>query len=347
LNCRDGALLEKESKRNDEVDLTISIVSGGDVPTVINCLRSLYQSLDDSISHETFLIDNAHGNLSTVLSEKFPQVTLITNSHMLGFAANHNQSLKMSRGRYCLILNDDTIINPYFCQALLAAAEKFPRAGLLGPRILNQDGTLQVSAFRLSTPLRAFYEALSLPKLFPNNRHFGDYRNWAHDTERDVESLMGAALLCRRAMWEQIGLLDEGFYMYSEDNDWCFRARNAGWKVIFIPSAVMHHSGGNSTTDMNTARQVETFRSIERFHKKHFGQTGLWLYRAFSLVRHSMLWFSSVVFKFRLPRQSWYRNSVLWTLRLLHEEGLQEIAARTVLLSHEELIDAGSSKRDK
>jgi GT2 family glycosyltransferase len=260
--------------------LTISIVHHSNRDLLRDCLRSLY-ALKNEVEFETILVDNvsSEGALEMV-REEFPAVRVIENTARKGFGANHNQALRASGGRFILLLNDDTLVQPNALRALCEYLEHHPEVGAVGPRLENPDGTLQPSCYKFPSPLRALMENLLLVAALPSHEWIGDYRAWPHDEEREVDFVSGAALVIRREVLDTAGFFDENFFMYAEETDWCYRMKESGWKVAFTPNATIVHYGGQSSVDFKERQFVEFHRSQARYLRKHFGPVGLACARA-------------------------------------------------------------------
>ena len=163
-----------------------------------------------------------------------------------------------------------------------------PKTALAGPKLLNTDGTLQPSCYKFPTPLRCIWENTLLTAAFPNSTIFGDYRAWAHDSTRDVDFVIGAAMLVRRRVIEQIGLFDPLFFMYSEETDWQKRIASAGGKVSFCPDAVITHIGGQSSLTMRNEQFCEFQKSKAKWIKKHYGAIGA-IVQKMAMIEGSLL----------------------------------------------------------
>ncbi|MDI6828775.1 MAG: glycosyltransferase family 2 protein, partial [Armatimonadota bacterium] len=180
--------------------------------------------------------------------------------------------IKESKGRYVLLLNPDAEVKAGTFSILVNFADANPGAGLIGPKILNKDGSLQSSARRFPTPLAALFRNTFLGRLFPNNQYVREYlmADWDHSSPREVDWLSGAALMLRRAMLDEIGLLDERFFMYCEDVDIAYRAKQKGWKAIYCPEAQVVHFLAKAS-DQAPNKMILTFhKSMYAFYKKHY-----------------------------------------------------------------------------
>jgi GT2 family glycosyltransferase len=208
---------------------------------------------DGNLEVEILVVDNASGDRSAeMVAEQFPQVRLHRSPKNLGFPGGNNVGYRLSRGRYFLLLNSDTVVAPGAFAELVRFADANPQAGIVGPRVLNPDGSLQMSCRRFPTLGAGLFRNTPLGRLFPKNRFTRDYlmTDWDHHVERPVDWVSGCCLLARRQMVEEIGLLDEGYFMYCEDVDWAYRAGQAGWQVLRPPrrhrprDRTQHRPGG-------------------------------------------------------------------------------------------------------
>ena len=195
-------------------------------------------------SKELIVVDNActDGTAARV-REAAPEAIVIENRRPRGFAENCNLGIARSRGRHVLLLNPDVRVEGDALDRLVDFMDEHPEAGIAGPKLLNPDGSLQLSCRRFSTPFVFALRGLGLERLLEN---YGPQRDalmqdWAHDEVRDVDWVLGAALIVRRSAIEAVGRLDEGFFLYCEDQDWCYRMWTRGWKVFYVPGAVMIH----------------------------------------------------------------------------------------------------------
>lgn len=225
-----------------------------------------------ALSVEVIVVDNASpdGSAELVRSE-FPEVRLIANSENLGYAKGNNQAIQASSGRYILLLNPDTEVPPGALERLVAYLDAHPDTGAVGVRLLNPDGSTQRSCRAFPLPLPLLYEALGLAVLFPKSRRFAAYRmGWfSHNREMEVDQPMGSALALRRQAIQDVGLLDEQFPLFFNEVDWCYRAKQRGWRVAFTPEVSIVHHGGRGTSQIRLAALRESHRSLERFYQKH------------------------------------------------------------------------------
>jgi GT2 family glycosyltransferase len=259
----------------DAPDISIIIVSYNTREMTLDCLRSLYANMG-ALSCEVFLVDNASADGSVdAIRSAFPTVNIIANARNVGFGAANNQAMATAKGRYFLLLNSDAFLKPVALPQLYHNLESNPATGVVGPRLLNADGSLQISCFRYPSPTRAWLENLGISSLFRSHPKIGDYRRWPHDTERAVDWVIGACLLVRRKVYEKVGGFDERFFMYAEETDWQARIRDAGWTIAFTPTAEVTHLGGASGKEQPVKINEHFFKSLDRYECKHHGMTGL------------------------------------------------------------------------
>ena len=218
------------------------------------------------------VIDNVSTDDSVEMVNKdFPQVTLIENSENRGFAAANNQGIAIAKGRYVLLLNPDTVVLDNAIGKTLSFADAHPEAAVVGCRVLNPDRTLQPTCFMFPSILNMLLSSTYLYKLFPKSRFFGRERMtwWDRNDVREVDVVTGCFMLIRHEAIEQVGLLDERFYIYCEETDWCYRFKQTGWKIMYTPYANIIHLGGQSTQKKAAAMLVQLRKSILQFMKKH------------------------------------------------------------------------------
>lgn len=252
--------------------LSVAIVNYNGGALLLRTLRSLYDTTA-GLDLETFVVDNGStdDSLESVRRE-FPSVQIIENGANLGFAAANNRALRQARGRYLLLLNPDVELRPGAVQTTLDYLEAHPDVGIVGPRVLLPDGRLDKPCRRsFKTPAIYFYKTVGLSALFPHSPRFNRYYMGylPEDQLTEVDAVIGAFLMIRRECMEQIGLLDERFFIYCEDEDWCFRAKKAGWKVVYNPQAVVVHHKGSSTRRRRLRMVIEWHRAIFQFHRKN------------------------------------------------------------------------------
>lgn len=276
-------------------ELSIIIVSWNTRDLLRDCLLSIYRETK-AISFEIFVVDNASSdNTQVLVTKEFPQVKLIKNKENVGFARANNQAITESKAEYILLQNPDTVVLSGALDTMLDFMEKHPQVGVIGPKLLNADRTLQLSARSFPTLRTAFFESFYLYKLFPHNKIIGKYymSHWDHNDTRQVDWISGACLMARRKAIEEVGLLDEQFFMFSEEVDWCFRIRKAGWKVYFLPQAQVIHFRAKSVEPRSSRILIQLNKSSLLFFKKHYNHKRvclLWLVLRLGLLARLVAW---------------------------------------------------------
>ena len=236
-----------------------------------DCLTSALAA--DFGATEIIVVDNASTDGSVeMLHGEFPDVRLVRNSENLGFAKASNQGIQVSRGRYAILLNPDCVVHRGAFTQLVRFGDANPEVGIFGIRILNPDGTVFESCRRFPTLAAGIFRNAILARLFPKNPYIKEYlmADWDHSEVGEVDWVSGAALVARREMLDKIGMLDERFFMYCEDVDIAYRAKQAGWKVMYFPGATVVHLRARSS-DQNPVRMIIAFhRSMYAFFRKHY-----------------------------------------------------------------------------
>jgi GT2 family glycosyltransferase len=255
-----------------DVQLSVVIVNWNTRDFLLGALKSIYDA-PPPFPLQTIVVDNASTDGSgQAVAEQFPNVRLIANAENAGYARGNNQGLEASTGRYVLLLNPDVVLPPGGLEKAVAILEARQDVGALGVRLVNPDGSVQRSIRGFPTPLSVLCEALGLSRLFPNSRLLGAYRmTWfTYDRQAEVDQPMGTFLLIPRRALEEVGLLDERFPIFFNEVDWCFRARQKGWKVLFSPAVEVVHFGGGSTRQVGARMAWESRRGLLDFYRKHY-----------------------------------------------------------------------------
>jgi N-acetylglucosaminyl-diphospho-decaprenol L-rhamnosyltransferase len=266
------------------VDLSIVIVSWNVKELLERCLSSLTtDGLEKSravvarrprLEREIIVVDNASSDGSSdMVREQYAHVRLIASASNLGFARANNRGVAASTGRYILLLNPDTEVLGGTLAGMVTYMDQHPDIGILGPKLLWPDGQVQPSRRRFPTLTTAFLESTMLQEWFPHSRVLQRYyiQDKSDDGEQDVDWLVGACLLIRREVWEQVGPLDENLFMYSEELDWCHRAKTAGWRVVYVPWATVVHHEGQSSSQVVPARHIYFQSSKVYYFRKYHG----------------------------------------------------------------------------
>jgi N-acetylglucosaminyl-diphospho-decaprenol L-rhamnosyltransferase len=247
-------------------DLSIVIVSWNTRTLLAQCLASIEATAGD-LAYDLWVVDNASGDGSVAMvRERFPQVHVLENQTNVGFAAANNQAIPQTTGSLILLLNSDTIVQPHALAEIVRFMRATPRAGIVGANVVNVDGSPQRCFGRFPTVLSETIYAWGLDAYLPIEPSIG-MRNHAIPTDW----VLGAALTVRRAALDQVGLLDTGYFMYSEEVDLCYRVKRAGWENFVLPSARIIHLGGESTKQSEAIMKAYLFHSKVRYFGKHHG----------------------------------------------------------------------------
>ncbi len=251
------------------MDVTVSIVNTSNRELLLACLESLEQGRAKArrCAVEIVVLDNASDDGSAAaVRERFPTVRLIEQPYRAGFGANHNTVVRASAGRYVYVLNDDTTSDDWRFDELVEHLDGNPHVGALGPRLVYPDGRVQASAWRFPTPIAAAIGALTLGRV-------GVVQSGG-SAIRSVDWVMGAALLVPRRVLDEVGLFDEGFFIYAEETDLCLRIRRAGYDVQYFPHVTVVHHVGQTGATVPERRINEMWRSRHRYWRKHHSRIG-------------------------------------------------------------------------
>ena len=287
------------------VDLSIVIVSWNTAKLLARCLRTIY-AYPPTGDFEVLVVDNASNDMSAQMVQKqFPQAKLLENKVNIGFAGANNQAIRQSRGRYVLLLNPDTEVKPHALEQLIHFMDTHPQAGAVGARILNPDGSLQTSSFPAPTLFREFWRLFHLDVIRPYGSY--DMADWSLDQPRKVDTLLGACLLLRRKALDQIGLLDENYFIFSEEVDLCYRLQKANWPLYWLPQAQIVHYGGQSTQQVAAEMFMYLYKSKVIFIRKHYGWLASYVYKLILLVTAlARLLISPLAWLERPTRRQWH-----------------------------------------
>lgn len=271
-------------------DISTIIVSWNAKDFLLECLESI-KAQPLSVSMEIIVVDNASTDGSPAAVEnKYPDVRLIRNDQNYGFAKANNIGIKESKGRYLCLINSDVKVLPECLTYLYAYIEKNPAIGIIGPRILNSDLTIQCNCRHFPSLWNIFCSATALYRIFPNSQRFSGEQMFyfKYDVIRSVDVLSGCFLLVRREAVEQVGYLDDQFFMYSEDVDWCKRFWQAGWQVVFLPHAESIHYGGASAANSPLRFSVELEGSLFQYWTKHHSKLSRILLFCLLVLQHTL-----------------------------------------------------------
>ncbi|MFC5700848.1 glycosyltransferase family 2 protein [Cohnella faecalis] len=255
------------------MDLSILILNYNTCRLTLDCLQSVYRS-ETQYRYEVIVIDNASKDDSVAqIRAQFPQSTLICNEDNVGFAKGNNQGMRIAAGKYVLLLNSDTVVRPDTFETMVRFMEEHPQVGASGCKVVLPNGALDKACRRgFPTPSASFYYAFGFSKRFPGNPRFNQYQLGHLDENLDypVDCLVGAFMLVRKQTIEEAGMLDEQFFMYGEDIDWCYRIKQAGWGIHYYPYTSIVHYKGASARRRPFKIIYEFHRAMILFHRKHY-----------------------------------------------------------------------------
>ena len=260
----------------DKPDISVIIVSWNAKHYLLDCLKSLNSSGPEK-SIEIIVVDNASTDGSPEAVERdFPGAQLVRNRTNRGFAAANNIGIEQSNGRYVCLINSDIKVLGNCLERLCDYMDSKSSIGMLGPRILNPDMTFQSSCRRFPSLWNNLCTAIGLSRIFKQTRFFGGEQMlyFKHDVLSRVDVLAGCFLMVRREALNQVGLLDERFFIYSEDVDWSRRFWNAGWEVVFFPDAQAIHYRGGSSSNAPTKFAIEQDRAMLQYWEKYHQISG-------------------------------------------------------------------------
>lgn len=273
------------------LDVSIIVVNWNTRDLLRDCLHSVLVATQ-SVAYEVIVVDNASADGSVAMLEReFPAVSVVANGVNLGFAAANNQGIRLARGRYVLLLNSDTIVMDRAVDKTVAFADRHPDTAVTGCRVLNPDGSLQHTCFMFPSLLNHLLFATYLYRLFPGSRFFGREQMtwWDRNDSREVDVVTGCYMLVRTDAIDRVGPMDDEFFMYAEETDWCYRFRTSGWRCRFTPDAQIVHIGGGSAPTLGSRRARITNRSFARYMFKHWSRpravAGVYLIALFYAVR--------------------------------------------------------------
>jgi GT2 family glycosyltransferase len=257
------------------MDVSVIIVNWNTKKVLRDCLSSVCEQTKD-LDYEIIVIDNASIDGSTeMVRDEFQQVILVENVENRGFAAANNQGIALAKGRYILLLNSDTIVCDNAIEKTVRYADSLPNAAVVGCQVLENSDTIQMTCFRFPSVAHIFLSASGLSKLFKRNKILGRERMlwWDRKSEREVDVVSGMFMLVRRDAIDEVGFMDEDYFLYFEETDWCYRFAKAGWKRMFWPGArIVHCNGGGKSSDQASVRMFVQFQKSRCiFFKKHHG----------------------------------------------------------------------------
>ncbi|HPQ39043.1 MAG TPA: glycosyltransferase family 2 protein [bacterium] len=258
----------------DAIDLSIVTISTNEGDQLADSARSVQNGIE-GLRVEYFVIDNGSTDNTAGVAAACPEITLIRNTERLGFSTNNNMALRRSTGRYALLLNPDTILEPDTLPFMIRYMDQHADIGASACKLVNPDGSIQFTARRFPTPAAIIARWAHLDRIFPDMRFLRNYlmSDWDHDSERDVDWLVGAFILIRREVLDTVGFLDTSFDpLYYEDIDLCYRIRSAGWRIRYVPYVrTVHLYDRESAQTVFNKWTLVHFRNIIRYFWKHRG----------------------------------------------------------------------------
>jgi len=258
------------------IDLSIIIVNWNTKELLRKCLQSVYNSTHN-VTFEIYIVDNnSQDGSNEMVKMEFPLTNLIVNCHNEGFARANNKAIRRANGRYVLLLNSDTVVLYQALDKMVEFMSEHRRAGVVGCKLINKDGSLQFSAAWFSTLTGAVLGNDIVPKalgaVFKIRRFPGQTYLTAneHDRLQDVDWVVGACMLVRREAINEVGLLDENLFLYGEETEWCSRIKKAGWRIIYFPGArIIHYGGGSAKAQSIISMYRKAFAERYIYHKHH------------------------------------------------------------------------------
>jgi GT2 family glycosyltransferase len=285
------------------IDLSIVIVAWNAKHYLELCLESLAKD-PPRRSMEVLVVDNASADDTIEMVEgKFPWVKLIKSKENLGFSKGNNVAIRQAQGRYIALVNPDVIVFPGCLDALADFLDENPKVGNVGPRVFNPDMTQQSTCRRFPTLWNNVCSATGLATKFQKSRFFaGEHMFYfSHDRTIAVNVIVGCFSMIRRETFDQVGLLDEDLFMYGDDVDWCHRAWNAGWQVMFYPGARAIHDRGKTTAPFPVRFAIAQQRSVLVYWTKHHSFLGVLGIRSIMFFHHSLRYTISALLSLALP----------------------------------------------
>ena len=273
MNNQQGVRERLLARQATMIELSIIIVNYNVKELLEQALLSVKKAAS-GLKYEIFVVDNASTDGSVeLIREKFPDVKLISNSENVGFAAANNQALKIANGQYLVLLNPDTVVQEDTFLVVLDFFKHHPECGMVGCKILNPDGSLQLACRRsFPTSWVGFTKVTGLSRLFPKTKIFGRYNLTYLDPDEtyEVEAISGSFMAVRKQVVKRVGCLDDSFFMYGEDLDWCYRIKEAGWKIYYLPKTKIIHFKGESSKKAQVDLTLMFYRAMKLFVEKHY-----------------------------------------------------------------------------
>ena len=286
------------------MDISVCIVNLNAGKHLIHCLQSLRLAIQP-LSYEVIIVDNnSQDGSKDLIKEHFQNIILISNHHNLGYTSEINKAMNLGKGKYKLILNPDARLMPKAILNIVDFMHTNKKVGIVGPLVLNEDGSFQKSCRRgIARPFAVFSYFLGLAKLFPRNKKFTGYHlNHLDKNEiNEVSGVSGSCMVINQAVINDIGYFDERFFAYQEDSDYCLRAINKGWKIYYNPNSIVIHKAGHGGSKSVPYKSIfEWHRSYYYYYLKHFSKEHSVFFNIFYIsIMLSKLIFSEIIFMLR------------------------------------------------
>jgi hypothetical protein len=251
-------------------EISVIYVNWNTSALILESIASVKNTLID-IDYDIWVVDNASSDDSVMMLQAvYPEIHLIKNRNNVGFARANNQAMQAARGRYFLLINTDAFVTPGAITQMYNLAQGQPNAGIVGAKLFNPDGSFQASFVDFPNVFQEFLMITSLGRRF-YGQAFPNHAPKPDELAQKVDYVQGACMLVRQQAYERVGGLDEGYFMYSEEVDWCFSMHQAGWDVWYQPSANIIHVGGASSKTRVMQRESDLYVSRVRYFRKNYG----------------------------------------------------------------------------
>lgn len=263
----------------DKPEISIIIVTHNSAHEIEVCLNSILRTCPPP-TYEIIVIDNNSSDQTVeFIVERWPETKVVAQQTNPGFAKANNQGIVLAQGKFLLFLNPDTIVQPHALSHLVDKMDREPQIGVIAPRLLNVDGSLQSSCREFPRLINNFIGMSEFYRLKWVQNYLGKFfpSLGPHDVATDVDWVVGACFLVRPAVIDEVGPFDESFFMYSEEMEWQYRIKKGGWRVLFSPEAEVIHLGGASSTRYPVQRIIWQYTSLFRFYKLHYSPLKLFM----------------------------------------------------------------------
>lgn len=270
---------------NGQLKLTISIVNTNNRDLLLNCLKSIYETVRKA-TFEIILVDNCSNDHSAeIVREKFKDVIIIQNDKMNGYGYSHNRAIRIAKGKYVLIFNEDMIVKEHAIDLMVERIEKDKNIGVLGCKLINSDGNLQYESCSNFPSIKQHFIDTFIPRTIAmkNNRSRRFLYYWDYDKEKEVDIIQGSCMLIPRKILREVGNFDTRFYVYSEEDDLCRRVKNRGYRIICYPRAEIVHIGGQTSKKMSLRMALIMIESKMKYYQKHHNEVELALFQIIML----------------------------------------------------------------